>query len=203
MLFRSVRGPTCVFPNLKTGGELLSNGNQLECQNEQGGNKVELITVPAVGGRLLRFEGSSLHAVPRPADLWFLSFVKGAPEYSPEETWGRSVILFNTWADKPPKDVETHQVLDSPGVIKKDLVNSRNLWDEVFQLDSDTKTSRDDAPVCDADPAAAPMSKVKIWLLGNERRRDYQMRTIKMKANPHVKDAFLESHTVSRVILEQ
>lgn len=208
-----VRGPTCVFPNLKSGGELQ--------------NSVELVTVPAVDGRLLRFEGSSLHAVPRPADLWFLSFVRGASEYSPEETWGRSVILFNTWTEQPPKDVPICEVSDDRdrdhdhGDMEEDsqmnegVVNKRDAWDEVFQLNPShtstrtrTCTSEGEPQVCDdaddaTDQDAAAMSKVKIWLLGNERRRDYQMRTVQMKAQSSVKDAFLESKRVSRVLLEQ
>ena len=89
----AVKGPTCVFPDVSSGGELLE---QLEN---------ELVVAPAVAGRLLRFAGEALHAVPRPVDLWMLSFVKGAAEYEPEEMFGRSVILFNTWPDAPPKDV--------------------------------------------------------------------------------------------------
>jgi len=46
-------------------------------------------------------------------------------------------------------------------------------------------------------------AKVKIWLLGNIRRREYPMRTIQMKAKTSVKDAFLEPRSVSCVELEQ
>ena len=60
-----VRGPTCVFPDRRSGGELLREGND-----------VEVFTVPAVPGRLLRFRGDYLHAVPRPTDLWFLKFIE-------------------------------------------------------------------------------------------------------------------------------
>ena len=52
-------------------------------------NHVELVTVPpAVPGRLLRFHGDFLHAVPRPTDLWLLKFMMGAQEYEPEKVWG-------------------------------------------------------------------------------------------------------------------
>jgi hypothetical protein len=43
----------------------------------------ELSVVPAVPGRLLRFKGDLLHAVPCPTDLWLLPFVKGAPQFEP------------------------------------------------------------------------------------------------------------------------
>ena len=94
-----VHGPTCIFPGQSNGGDLV--------EDKADNKNVEIVTVPAVAGRLLRFKGSLLHSVPRPADLWFLSFVKGAPNFTPEEKYGRSVILFNTWDgnEAPPKDV--------------------------------------------------------------------------------------------------
>ena len=113
-----VRGPTCVFPNRRSGGDLLrtvetelsSDDSEESCSSGASGSTtqeeddVELITVPAVPGRLLRFQGNYLHAVPRPTDLWLLKFVKGSATFEPEEQWGRSVILFNTWSDEPPLD---------------------------------------------------------------------------------------------------
>jgi len=85
-----VRGPTCVFLDCSFGGELASISS----------SEVDLITVPAVPSRILRFHGNLLHAVPRPTDIWMLPFVKGSPQHEPMEEWGRSVILFNTWGSK-------------------------------------------------------------------------------------------------------
>jgi hypothetical protein len=53
----NIRGPTCLFANATCGGDLLRR------------NSVELVTVPALPGRLLQFRGNVLQAVPRPADL--------------------------------------------------------------------------------------------------------------------------------------
>lgn len=53
----NIRGPTCLFANATCRGDLLRQ------------NSVELVTVPALPGRLLQFRGNVLHAVPRPADL--------------------------------------------------------------------------------------------------------------------------------------
>ena len=47
------------------------------------------------------------------------------------------------------------------------------------------------------------MSNVKIWLLGNERRRDHVLRTVNLQAKTSSKAAFLESHRVSMIELEQ
>lgn len=200
-----VQGPTCVFPNLKSGGELVGKRQGQDSFDRQKG--IELVTVPAVEGRLLRFEGSSLHAVPRPADLWFLSFVKGAPNYTPEDEWGRSVILFNTWTEKPPKDVPSFDItkeVDVDTKSTKDFVNGKDVWEEVFYLGGSSR--EEGGRVCDTamndNEVDEPMSKVKIWLLGNERRRNHVMRTIKMKAKSSIKDVFLEPSLVSLVHLE-
>ena len=188
-----VRGPTCVFPDLQSGGDLVKGGSNLI-------NHIDVVTVPAVNGRLLRFNGDSLHAVPRPADLWFLSFVRGAPEFTPEEEWGRSVVLFNTWTDNAPKDVPLQN--KNPENDGQDLVNDASVWTKAFPASGD-------AVVCSAGSNGEgeskndnTMSKVKIWLLGNERRRNCQMRTVKMAAKSSVKDAFLETSTVSLITLQ-
>ena len=75
-----VRGPTCVFANRKSGGDLLRRDDDNDDDDD---DDVELVTVPAVPGRLLRFQGDYLHAVPRPTDLWLLKFVQGVPVHEP------------------------------------------------------------------------------------------------------------------------
>ena len=71
-------------------------------------------TVPAVRGRVLRFNGSLLHAVPRPHDAWLLASQGLTP--GPEREYGlyephaperrRDVLLFNVWAERPPMGLE-------------------------------------------------------------------------------------------------
>ena len=163
--------------------------------------KTEVITVPAVPGRLLRFNGTLLHSVPRPADLWLLPFVQGAPKHEPEEMYGRSVILFNTWLDNPPKDV--------PRVVEKNykhdgidyhesIVNNNDIWEKQSLLSSSCNSTTS------IDPEEEDMGKIKIWLLGNPRRRDHSLRAIKMKARRNIaKKAFMEERKVSRFSLEQ
>lgn len=197
-----VQGPTCVFPNVQSGGDLVKDPKS--CGT--GPNLTEMMVVPAVDGRLLRFQGNALHAVPRPADLWLRSFVMGAPEYQPEEIWGRSVILFNTWRGEPPKDVPLDQnVVDSTdshetSCVACKLVNQLDDWVKVTPLEKDRKNETDNQH--DESSSESPAS-VKIWLLGNERRRGYPMRTVKMKttSNSSLKEALFESDKVSRVYL--
>lgn len=187
-----VKGPTCLFPDKSSGGDLLDPKN-----DEEG---IDLVIVPAVEGRLLRFDGKFLHAVPRPADLWFLSFVKGAPQYTPEETWGRSVILFNTWYDDPPKQVPLDEKIMLDNVdIKIAEINNISDWEEVFSYDA-TVTNQEE--VChEHNPNSS--KPAKIWLLGNERRRNYEMRTIKLNASENTRDLLAEKHTVSRIKLSR
>jgi hypothetical protein len=182
-----VRGPTCVFPDRVSGGDLV----------RPDGKSVDLVTVPAVPGRLLRFEGSYLHAVPRPTDLWFLKFVKGSPQFTPEEEWGRSVILFNTWHESPPMDVPIDDTvaLDAADA-EKSLSTDRSQWNLAFTLGED-----DD--VCTEEAGSQEVLPAKIWLLGNERRRDFRMRTLKLAATERAREALQEESLVNRLTLDQ
>ncbi len=163
------------------------------------------MTVPAVPGRLLRFDGRDLHAVPRPHDLWMLPFVRGGAKHEPEEVWGRSVILFNVWPgdEAPPLDVPldeegegsastAHPTADAP-------CNSFSDWKEVeaapmTSLKSETETE--------------PNRSVKVWLLGNERRREHPMRTVPLLAPEEggraaVRRALAESSRVTELRLRR
>jgi hypothetical protein len=116
-----LRGPTCVFPDKKKGWGI-------DIDDDATG--VDLVTVPAVQGRILRFPGSAMHAVPRPANRWLLSRVEeralrdqeeeeqflneSSLEEEDDDDWDedddedededveRSVLLFNTWPDDEP-----------------------------------------------------------------------------------------------------
>lgn len=63
-------GPTCVFPpKARISTDTLSH--QEECDGSIRDEIDSVVTVPAVPGRVLRFPGRALHAVPKPADVWF------------------------------------------------------------------------------------------------------------------------------------
>lgn len=72
-----LRCPTCVFPNKRTGWDVMNKDyhhtNRKDKQQQQQQTPVELITIPAVQGRILMFPGSAMHSVPRPTHRWFLS----------------------------------------------------------------------------------------------------------------------------------
>ena len=213
-----VRGPTAIFPNRKSGGDLLrnlvteslcvdsderSNSQNKHIESSGQGSEdegVQLITVPAVPGRLLRFQGDYLHAVPRPTDLWLLKFVKGSPTFEPEEDWGRSVILFNTWNDEPPLGIPIDE--ESPkDATSRDLnqsresrydCNKRGQWSSVTTHDLNTESREDDCQ-----QQQQPLS-TKIWLLGDYRRRDHTMQTVKLEGSESLREAlFQESKVMS------
>ncbi len=113
-----LHGPTCVFPGERTGWGL--------DEHKAEDVKKDLVIVPAVEGRLLRFQGSAMHAVPNPVDRWLMNKQdektlrekEDKCEEDDEEVWlddddfddddfedddvERSVLLFNTWPDDEP-----------------------------------------------------------------------------------------------------
>jgi len=211
-----VKGPTCIFPSRSSGGDLLrsfsneeqNHGNESDCssqRNNASDNKydhVQLITVPAKAGRLLRFHGRDLHAVPRPHDLWMLPFVKGSPETEPEDIWGRSVILFNVWPgdEDPPLSVPLDLNEEEGNQIEENLCNKFEEWNEASVFPRTAPSVQSDSP--------STNKSVKVWLLGNDRRRGYPMRTVPLHATEDggrevVREALEEESLVSIIWLRQ
>jgi hypothetical protein len=147
-----IRGPTCVFPDVLTGWAL----------NEQDkiNNEKELVIVPAVQGRVLRFPGSAMHAVPHPAHRWLLSKEEQKALREKEENcekdadnddeWldeddddeiERSVLLFNTWADEEPGpqgvngDIATGALPEGIELSKEDAAAFLKSQEEQFLAD--------------------------------------------------------------------
>lgn len=98
-------GPTCVFPDE-------TKGWNLEKKQE-----TPLMIVPAVQGRILRFPGNAMHAVPKPHYRWLVEDQEDDDDYDDyDDEWinekdhdseevddiERSVLLFNTWPDDEP-----------------------------------------------------------------------------------------------------
>ena len=175
----NVRGPTCIFPNCSFGGDLSVEAN------EKG--FVEVSIIPAVEGRLLRFEGSLLHAVPRPADQWMLPFTQ-VGKTDPENEWGRSVVLFNTWPDTPPQDVAEYSSTEPIETITDDEPKC-STYDEWI----DVKMNYEDQSIMDE--SAGNMKKCKVWLLGDTSRRSHSDRTINLKAPKNLKELLLKEET--------
>jgi hypothetical protein len=121
----NIRGPTCVFSKYEGWHQAENNGNSREIITS-------MVSVPAVPGRVLRFPGSAMHAVPKPSTRWSLSPEEQAALIDQEESYDleeddddddddddekididdgdedraeRSVILFNIWFDQGPRGV--------------------------------------------------------------------------------------------------
>lgn len=106
-------GPTCIFPSH------LGGWNTTRCTGNGADTTTSMVTVPVVPGRVLRFPGSAMHAVPKPLYRWFDDVLD-----QDENEWQcgdddddddaddrnivRSVVLFNIWYNgKGPSDVTT------------------------------------------------------------------------------------------------
>jgi hypothetical protein len=130
-------GPTCVFPPDNTSSNGMDDTNS--CITE---TISSVVTIPAVPGRVLRFPGNALHAVPKPADIWFSDDKDDHEEEEEEdddddEDWDdededdeeRSVILFNTWEQTDDNDDNNNDV-ESVGPIGV-------MHDPMFKVESD------------------------------------------------------------------
>lgn len=132
----SSHGPTCVFPSQRGGWSSQES--------------VELLTIPAVQGRLLVFDGNMMHAVPKPPNRWLLTkeqqevVDKEELEYEDEEYYDdydeeaefeveRSVILFNTWTERPPLDV----LPDTSNNLIPDGIEIVGDYDFFTEIDND------------------------------------------------------------------
>lgn len=169
-----VKGPTCIFEECVSGGDLVAKSD------------VSLVTIPAVEGRLLRFPGNLLHAVPRPTDIWLLPFVQGSPDFNPK-LFERSVVLFNTWQE-PPLDVP--KLEEKLECLSQEIsVVPRSDWDKV--------------PIIErvASDVEGSSTRAKIWLLGDLTRRNHTMRTVHLYAKQEeLRDALEQPEKPYRTI---
>ena len=94
-----VKGPTVIF-DATNGGDLVAKTPKSESNGNGNGNAsvtttTTMVSVPAVEGRLLRFKGDLLHAVPRPHDVYWT--FDQSENHIHTKDYERSVLLFNLW----------------------------------------------------------------------------------------------------------
>jgi len=177
-----VQGPTCVWRPAADG-----KASANEYAREDFG---PLTVVPAVAGRLLRFDGSLQHAVPAPVGVWF-SGAQGSIAGDRAE-YVRSVLLFNTWSEKP-RDVPTTPSVEPAEVLAQFSSDFGGpAVDRIVRAmaidDASANPFADWEPVV-AVPAAGVAqpaggregSAPQVWLLGEAPRRRQPERTLQLK----------------------
>lgn len=125
-----------------------------------------MLVVPAVAGRVLRFDGQLQHAVPKPADVWLAPFAR-SPSGTAEELM-RSVVLFNTWDDAPLDVKREERPPPEQHHLDAACCTPRQTWLET-------------APA--APSTSGDVQTMKLWLLGDERRRGQVDRTLPLRVD--------------------
>ena len=156
-----VKGPTCVFDKINKGGDLL-----------HADGSVDLYVCPAKLSRLLQFNGSLLHAVPRPADLWLFPTMD-RPPHTPESAFGRSVLIFNLWPKEwgplLQRTIHPTSCTDDnclpPSLDADQLCHNRSEWIPVDIHDATSDVSND---------------RIEFPIMGDPERRGSERRSIVM-----------------------
>ncbi|KAL3940531.1 MAG: hypothetical protein SGBAC_004959 [Bacillariaceae sp.] len=164
---RKVRGPTVVW-NVTRGGEFAD------------GQENEMIVVPAVEGRLTRFQGDKLHGVPRPGDVYW-TVQQDGNQHGPD--WMRSVLLFNLWPVSKGK----------PGIVISEPKEEANAISHSCKSIGDWK-------VAERTPLAASeetRTKFKMPLMGDAERRGTESIVTKLETLSDAKAAMMEKSKVT------
>ena len=198
----AVLGPTCVW------SEASAEELPMVARRDFGA----LTTVPACTGRLLRFDGPLMHAVPRPTLRWLPPTARGGGARAASGTKPtkddlvRSVVLFNTW-DEPPLDVPLAEDPDDPAAIIRDLAASFSspkieaLVDLMATPDTECRPYDEWSNVEPIRRAALPASdadapSMKVSLLGEVERRGQEEQVLEMPAP----DGLVEGLMADRVV---
>ena len=151
-----------------------------------------LHVVPARSNRVLVFDGTMMHGVPRPADVYInAAGAEGAD--APVPSVRRHVVLFNVWDEAPPQrvplaDSERGGVdTDAEGV--ECACAPRARWGEAAPLE--------------VPRGGEGKRSLKAALLGDSVRRGYAAEAITAAASSDVADAFSERSAPTVVQLDQ
>lgn len=176
-----------------------------------------LVTVPAVRGRLLRFNGTNLHGVPRPHDVWIRAAANSAhhthadggqfrwPTAAEGPEMRRDVLLFNTWAQdwgrwdvniSPPSADDRQQITSTAALSQASILptqasippEARRTWLKI--------TPR---PASQLRSISPPDLSLYIDLLDDCIRRGTDETHVAASVSVDVHAAFAEVHTVVEI----
>lgn len=221
VLREELYGPTCVFPGTNIGWDYkykYNNNNnydeQTRARTSYNGTKeqgVELVTVPAVQGRVLRFPGSAMHAVPKPAHRWLLSdeendrLTKLDEDDDDDDEESRAVLLFNTWREPPQGvsgDYATGVMPDGIELDEEDMQEHiasleeefYSEWEEEYGVDAErvlckpqcewkeVEIQEHDHSNCNGSSETEGEAQVvRIGLMGKKERRVYAGSNVRLR----------------------
>ena len=186
-------------------------------ESDKEGRFDEISIVPAVAGRLLRFPGKMMHAVPRPP-LAYLDPAEGGTnvelwtrrrpidENDPECTiFRRSVLLFNTWTDAPSTQTSETTSASTAVVMKgsqdMQMINvascvcaPREEWVNVSSSSSHNSIAGSSSSISQPEKSNI---RLKIGLLGDVRRRERTERYMSLYAPQSIKNALMQQTPAS------
>ena len=184
-------GPTCLFEDDAPAWWPRPTEARLAARDAPPTFKA-LHVVPARSNRVLVFDGTMMHGVPRPADVYInAAGAEGAD--APVPSVRRHVVLFNVWDEAPPQrvplaDSERGGVdTDAEGV--ECACAPRARWGEAAPLE--------------VPRGGEGKRSLKAALLGDSVRRGYAAEAITAAASSDVADAFSERSAPTVVQLDQ
>lgn len=167
-----------------------------------------MTTVPAVPGRVVRFNGSLLHAVPRPHDAWLHPRHGNASEhgynrFAPDApARSRDVLLFNTWADFAPQSLRPAEAgPDAPPVHAEPLSSWRELRVQTVQQVAVAATD-DEASAGVLEPAAGEAAALRVDMMGDCLRRGRDERELRMELPGGTKYGAAAAATAERALAD-
>jgi len=171
-------------------------------------DKSKMYVCPPLPGRLLRFNGTLLHGVPRPGLEYFLNAQSSdeiaslpviesllnqdwpslqnlaASSESSSETLGRVNLLFNTWPDQPPTAPDSGDVQTE--LLEKGIRCSQQAWESNPQPFIPEKTN-----LAEEKTNPPPPLRMLIGLPADRRRRDSYETSIKLQSGRMAPEAFV------------
>jgi hypothetical protein len=247
---QDLRAPTCVFPKKVIGwgsstttaadddddddqNHHHDQNNNNNNNNKGGGGSwvpVDLVTIPPVQGRVVRFPGNAMHAVPYPADRWFMTDHEEMElrkeeeeeeeydddddddddfggEHDDEEEVERAVLLFNTWPDHapPPRGVKRYDDTEhstEPLVMEDWGEDMLDGMDPTWIHCNPVSSWHQQPIVTDGITASPEDGQARVNLMGEQHRRLYPKDTVRLHVPvPELRAALEQETTVTHFCL--